>query len=99
MPDEPDIVYDVKEHARHSLFSGTRVIQTRYDKGQVLAVVIRTGFSTSKGSLVRSILYPNPIDFKFEKDSFKYVFLTACIAMLAIVYEVWLKVRKLITFL
>ncbi|XP_044764147.1 polyamine-transporting ATPase 13A3-like isoform X2 [Coccinella septempunctata] len=94
IPDEDDVIYDAKEHARHSLFSGTKVIQTRYDKGKVLAVVIRTGFCTAKGSLVRSILYPNPIDFKFEKDSYKYVFLTAVIALVAIVYEVYLKTSR-----
>ena len=35
------------------------------------------GFSTFKGKLVRSILYPLPVDFKFEQDSYKFVgFLT-----------------------
>lgn len=42
--------YDPKEHARHTLFCGTHVIQTRYfGNEKVLAVVVRTGFSTAKG--------------------------------------------------
>ena len=39
--------------------------------------MIRTGFATTKGNLVRSIMYPAPVDFKFEEDSYKFVgFLT-----------------------
>ena len=39
-----DVMYDVKEHSRHTLFCGTRVIQTRfYGKQRVRAVVTRTG--------------------------------------------------------
>jgi cation-transporting ATPase 13A2 len=50
LPNLPDIIYDPKEHARHTLFCGTQVIQTRYfGNEKVLAVVVRTGFSTAKG--------------------------------------------------
>ena len=67
--DEKDM-YEPERHKRHTLFSGTAVIQTRYyGQSHVLAVVARTGFSTTKGSLVRSILYPKPIGFKFVKHS------------------------------
>ena len=39
-----DTVFSLKEHSRHVLFCGTRVIQTRfYDKQKVRAVVLRTG--------------------------------------------------------
>lgn len=55
---------------------------------QVLAVVIRTGFSTSKGGLVRSIMYPPPVDFKFEQDSYKFVILLAVIASFGMIYTI-----------
>ena len=43
------------------------VIQTRfYDGERVVATVVRTGFLTSKGSLVKSIMYPPPVDFKVK---------------------------------
>lgn len=88
-----DIPFDAKEHARHILFCGTHVIQTRYFGNEhVLAVVIRTGFSTAKGSLVRSIMYPPPVDFKFEHDSYKFVELLACIASIGFIYTVITKV-------
>lgn len=55
LPNLPDLVYDPKEHARHTLFCGTRVIQTRYfGSEKVLAVVVRTGFSTAKGEFFLS---------------------------------------------
>jgi len=39
-----DLTFHIKEHSRHILFCGTRVIQTRYYGSQhVRAVVIRTG--------------------------------------------------------
>ncbi|CAG9767851.1 unnamed protein product [Ceutorhynchus assimilis] len=88
-------IFDPKEHARHTLFCGTHVIQTRYfGNEKVLAVVIRTGFSTAKGSLVRSILYPPPVDFRFEKDSYKFVIFLACIAGTGFLYTVVTKVLK-----
>ena len=30
IPTTSDVVYDSKEHARHTLYCGTRVLQTRY---------------------------------------------------------------------
>ena len=73
-----DEVYNDRNHQKHTLLCGTEVIQTRTSsQDHVLAIVIRTGFTTTKGNLVRSIMYPAPVDFKFEEDSYKFVgFLT-----------------------
>lgn len=49
---------------------------------------MRTGFNTSKGGLVRSIMYPPPVDFKFEQDSYKFVVLLAAIASIGVVYTI-----------
>ncbi|XP_044260225.1 polyamine-transporting ATPase 13A3-like isoform X2 [Tribolium madens] len=95
LPNLPDLTYDPKEHARHTLFCGTQVIQTRYfGNEKVLAVVVRTGFSTAKGSLVRSILYPPPVDFRFEKDSYRFVVLLAGVALIGFIYTVVTKVMR-----
>ena len=64
--------YDPEVHKRHTLFAGTTVIQTRfYGQSVVKAVVTSTGFQTAKGDLVRSILYPKPMGFKFYRDSIR----------------------------
>lgn len=47
--DKTDRIYCPKEHARHTLFCGTHVIQTRnYEGGDLKAVVLRTGESTNQ---------------------------------------------------
>lgn len=60
----------------------------------MLAVVIRTGFNTSKGGLVRSIMYPPPVDFKFEQDSYKFVMMLAVIATIGVIYTVVSKTMR-----
>ncbi|KAI4868368.1 hypothetical protein F4820DRAFT_138380 [Hypoxylon rubiginosum] len=78
--------------ARHFLFSGTKIIRARRpqdnnrdDEGVALAMVVRTGFNTTKGSLVRSMLFPKPSGFKFYRDSFRYISVMGCIALLGFV--------------
>ncbi|PVD35316.1 hypothetical protein C0Q70_02276 [Pomacea canaliculata] len=88
--------FSIKKHSRHVLFSGTQVIQTRfYGSQRVKAVVLQTGFSTSKGELVRSILYPKPVDFKFQRHSYYFVLVLALIAMMGFIYTIILKTGTL----
>ncbi|GIY71371.1 probable cation-transporting ATPase 13A3, partial [Caerostris extrusa] len=77
-------------HKRHTLFCGTEIIQTRYyENNRVLAVVVRTGFSTAKGELIRSILFPKPLGFKFYKDSLKFVVLLFSISAFGMGYSIY----------
>ncbi|KAF2764277.1 hypothetical protein EJ03DRAFT_386079 [Teratosphaeria nubilosa] len=72
--------------AKHMLFSGTKIIRARRpqddksDEAAALALVVRTGFNTTKGALVRSMLFPKPSGFKFYRDSFRYISVMAMIA-------------------
>lgn len=82
-----DLIFDTKEHSRHVLFCGTRVIQTRYiGTEKVLACVINTGNITAKGGLVRSILYPPPVDYKLEQDSYKLILFLSVLAIGMAIY-------------
>ncbi|CAG9832357.1 unnamed protein product [Diabrotica balteata] len=88
-------MYDVDEHKRHTLFSGTTVIQTRYYSSEhVLARVVRTGFDTTKGSLVKSILFPVPVDLKFYRDSMKFVLVLFSVAMIGMTYCLYLYISR-----
>ena len=92
---EANEVYHPEIHKRHTLFAGTTVIQTRYyGCARVKAVVTRTGFSTSKGELIRSILYPKPIGFKFYKDSMNFILVLFVIALLGMTYCVYVYVKR-----
>ncbi|KAJ6587027.1 hypothetical protein DFH09DRAFT_1142340 [Mycena vulgaris] len=79
---------DAKDEAPKSfLYAGTRVVRIRGSftldgsPGQpALAVVARTGFNTTKGALIRSMLYPKPIGFKFYRDSVRFIGVLAGIA-------------------
>jgi hypothetical protein len=50
-------------------------------------------FSTAKGELVRSILYPKPVDFKFNTDTYRYVGGMALIALCGMIFSLVLRVR------
>ncbi|KAH8664325.1 P-type ATPase-like protein [Xylariales sp. PMI_506] len=79
------------EAARHFLFCGTKIIRARRpqdggdDESAALAMVVRTGFNTTKGSLVRSMLFPKPSGFKFYRDSFRYIAVMGCVALLGFI--------------
>jgi cation-transporting ATPase 13A2 len=75
------------ELAKHFLFSGTRIIRIRptndlagEDEAGAKAMVVRTGFDTTKGALVRSMLFPKPMGFKFYRDSFRFIGFLGAIA-------------------
>ena len=73
---------------RHFLFCGTRIVRIRRTEtaqstvkgGEAVGMVVRTGFNTTKGALVRSMLFPKPMGFKFYRDSFRFIGVLAGIA-------------------
>ncbi|KAM5342744.1 hypothetical protein ACJ41O_013710 [Fusarium nematophilum] len=79
------------ETARHFLFCGTKIIRARRPQEDqdgdavALALVVRTGFNTTKGALVRSMLFPKPSGFKFYRDSFRYISVMAIVAAIGFI--------------
>ncbi|XP_064610270.1 polyamine-transporting ATPase 13A3-like [Liolophura sinensis] len=91
--------YSPDEHKRHTLFAGTQVIQTRYyGQAKVLAVVIRTGFNTAKGELIRSILFPKPVGFKFYQDAMRFILFLGLIATVGMIYSIAILYREGVLF-
>ncbi|KAK6032663.1 P-type ATPase, partial [Ostertagia ostertagi] len=93
--DEEDMRFCFEKHSKHILYCGTQVLQTRYYQGkQVKAIVLRTAYATLKGQLVRSIMYPKPIDFRFTKDLFKFVAFLFCIALFGFAYTIAIMIQR-----
>lgn len=72
LPATQEVSFSVDRHKAHILFAGSRVIQvkkpsaavqsdsskTTHNHNGVLGLVVSTGFSTSKGELFRTLLFP-----------------------------------------
>ncbi|KAJ8660316.1 hypothetical protein O0I10_003773 [Lichtheimia ornata] len=71
------------EISKHFLFMGTKVVRVRSGNNitPATAMVVRTGFNSAKGALVRSMLFPKPNNFKFYRDSFRFIGVLSIIAI------------------
>uniref|UniRef100_A0A4W2IFK7 Cation-transporting ATPase n=1 Tax=Bos indicus x Bos taurus TaxID=30522 RepID=A0A4W2IFK7_BOBOX len=79
--------HSLEDYRKHVLFCGTEVIQVKPSgQGSVRAVVLQTGYSTAKGDLVRSILYPRPLNFKLYNDAFKFIVSLAFLGIMGFFY-------------
>ncbi|XP_039706644.1 putative cation-transporting ATPase 13A4 [Pteropus medius] len=75
------------DYKRHVLFCGTEVIQTKGAcSGTARAVVLQTGINTAKGDLVRSILYPKPMNFKLYRDAIRFLLCLIGTATIGMIY-------------
>lgn len=61
---------------------------TSINNEPALALVVKIGFSTTKGQLLRSMLFPKPTGFKFYKDAFKYIGFMGLVAACGFVYSI-----------
>uniref|UniRef100_A0A8D0HA81 Cation-transporting ATPase n=1 Tax=Sphenodon punctatus TaxID=8508 RepID=A0A8D0HA81_SPHPU len=78
-----------EDYKKHILFCGTEIIQAKGDsKGPLRAVVLRTGFNTAKGDLVRSILYPKPMNFRLYRDALRFLMCLIAAATVGMIYAV-----------
>lgn len=80
---EGEVTTDI---ARSMLYSGTKVVRIRGPVQGTLdlpavGLVVRTGFNTTKGALVRSMLFPKPVGFKFYRDSMRFIAVLASLAV------------------
>lgn len=82
--DGKDITGDM---SKSFLYAGTRVVRMRGSlapdgspRTPALGLVARTGFDTTKGALVRSMLFPKPTGFKFYRDSIRFILVLTGIA-------------------
>lgn len=72
------------DNKENILFAGTYCLTSvgSTDKSKpAQAMVYQIGFGTMKGRLIRSIMYSNPTQYKFEKDSNFFTLYLLCIAL------------------
>ncbi|XP_061696081.1 polyamine-transporting ATPase 13A3-like [Syngnathoides biaculeatus] len=87
--DDAEMIYNTEQHKGHTLFCGSQVIQSSNYTGELAkVVVVRTGFSTEKGQLVRSILYPKPTNFKLHRDAMQSLMCLGVLAFLGFLYAI-----------
>eukprot|EP01102_Stenamoeba_stenopodia_P001111 TRINITY_DN10974_c0_g1_i1.p1 TRINITY_DN10974_c0_g1~~TRINITY_DN10974_c0_g1_i1.p1 ORF type:complete len:1106 (-),score=181.90 TRINITY_DN10974_c0_g1_i1:41-3358(-) len=84
-------VYNLNAHKKHTLFSGTEVLQTScaHDQSKVFGIVCRTGFATMKGELFHTMLFPKPIHFSFYTESYQFLMIMLLIALGSFGYSAW----------
>lgn len=76
--------------AKSFLYNGTKLLKMKLSNDEpVMGMVVKTGFNTTKGSLVRSMLFPKPTGFKFYEDSFKYIGFMTFIAFIGFIYSTY----------
>ncbi len=89
---EAEESFSPDSHKAHTLFCGTHVIYTR--STNVRAMVVRTGYNTSKGSLIRSFVFPRRTRFRLYKDSVIFVGVLFVFGMVGLFYAVGVLSRR-----
>ncbi len=86
-----DTVVPLTTDPRHVLYAATKVMQLKplQPSAPVHALVIRTGFATTKGALLLSILYPQPSSFSFVTQSYRFIGALFALALVGFGVSVW----------
>jgi len=67
-------LFNFKDGKRHILFEGTKVLESKPTEHKyVLAIALRTGFTTLKGQLVRTVIFPKAAEDIFSKQVMKFI--------------------------
>ncbi|KAM7542994.1 hypothetical protein Aperf_G00000019280 [Anoplocephala perfoliata] len=86
--------FELKMFSKSVLFCGTSVIQSRnFADQKVIAVVVRTGFRTAKGDMVRAILFPKPMKFAFTRDVNSFIGVLAVVAAGGFAFSVYIQLK------
>jgi magnesium-transporting ATPase (P-type) len=64
---------DLSADALARVVAAYRAQWTGQHRMPVVAMVVRTSFSTAKGQLIRAILFPKPARFDFQRQSYRFI--------------------------
>ncbi|KAH3763390.1 cation-transporting ATPase 13A2 [Pelomyxa schiedti] len=82
--------YNPDSMSKYTIYGGTTLLCAKRVKEFAIGLVIRTGYSTSKGLLMQSILHPPPTRFTFQTDSLKYIGILFLISLGGFIYSFYL---------
>ena len=91
--------YNPNFHKNYTVYEGTEVLQTNENQGEVRALVIRTGFSSVRGQLIRAILYPKPHQFKFDQEAYLFLLILAGFTLLGTAITIPQIVHKVYSYI
>jgi len=87
---------EVKDDKNNVLFSQSQTDLKNNDnvhnnplEGEVLAMVTKVGYYTTNGNLVSSILFPAETNFEFTRQTYKYLGVLLCLALIGFVWTLW----------
>lgn len=81
-------VFDKKKFKNNIVYAGTDVVQTMPDakEGRVVALVLNTGFTTTKGKLARTVLFNEQNAQESQKEAYVLLFLLLLVSIVASIY-------------
>uniref|UniRef100_UPI00358EB84B polyamine-transporting ATPase 13A2-like isoform X2 n=1 Tax=Myxine glutinosa TaxID=7769 RepID=UPI00358EB84B len=85
--DGGQMTYSCDTHRRNTLLCGTTLLAT-HGSHSPIAVVTRTGFCTTKGELICSMIRPRQPNLRFHQDAMKFVLVLAALAALGDIYAI-----------
>jgi len=71
-------------HHHHHKHAGS----ITFEEMPAMGLVLRTGFSTARGQLIRAILFPKPSKFNFERQTFLFMRILLLVLSIGIAFQV-----------
>lgn len=82
--------FKIESFKSNVIFAGSDILVVKKDKSseQALGRVCSTGFSSTKGDLFKTLLFPKALNFQFYNDSWKVLGMLATIGLIAFINRV-----------
>jgi len=85
-------IYDAEKDKGITIYGSTDVVTAAPAVGtnEVLALVARTGYRTSKGQLIKVILFKEPFNYEYEKESIYYAIVSTIVGLVLFWFSLYI---------